>query len=184
MKTLSALATIAVAVFMQRAEAVEVFQFTFAGSGFHLYNAWECPNTVCTTPGYAFDWTGTVDVTTVSRADGVYTQDTLPELSLASTRGGFTTDGHGQFAFSEPSATISGGELVSLQATATSPEAGFYGKFVLSGLDASWDFGGCHHCGTEHATATLIPAIPEPQTAALMAGGLLVLLGRLRRFPR
>jgi hypothetical protein len=184
MKTLGAVATIAVALIVPRAEALEVFQFTLAGSGFHLYNAYECPNTICTTPGYTFDWSGTVEVTTTSRADGIYTEDTLPSFSLASTRGGFTTDGYGQFAFSKPSATISGGEIVSLQATATSQEAAFYGQFAFSGLTASWDFGGCHHCGTEHATATLIPAIPEPQTAALMVGGLMLLLGRLSRSSR
>ena len=185
MKMLSAVATIAVATILApAAEAVEVFHFTLAGSGFHLYNAYECPNTICSTPGYTFDWTGTVDVTTTSRVDGIYTRDTLPSFSLASTRGGFTVDGYGQLPFSQPSATISGGEIVSLQVTATSPEAAFYGRFAFSGLTATWDFGGCHHCGTEHATATLIPAIPEPQTAALMAGGLVLLLARLRRSSR
>ena len=175
------MAWLAAALLSVPAHAVEVFQFTFSGPGYHLYNAWECPGTICTTPGFAFDWTGSVEVQTTSRADGSYTGDSLLSLAIASNRIDLTTNGFGGFPGTAPVATIAGGEIVSLQFVYGTLYGGpTYERIALSGLTATYDFGGCHHCGTEHASAVLSP-VPEPQTAALMAGGLLLLGWGVRR---
>ena len=183
-------AAFAAAAFCATASADETFEFTFQGTGFHLYNAWECPGTICTTPGYSFWWSGTVTVETIAAADGLYTAGDLLSVSLQSNQGGFTVDGFGHVISSAGShspvvvptfATISGGEVTAVRANGSFPPD--YRSYNLDGLTATYHFGGCHHCGIENASAVLV-AVPEPGTYALMLAGLGALGLMARRAKR
>lgn len=152
------------------ARASELFQFELRGEGFHWYNAWECPDTVCPSEGYAFLWTGTVDVETSSAADGLYTGSDLLSLNFRSNRGDFFASGSDRYPVGPASATVSGGQIISLDVFVDD----YFSRYRISGLSADYEFGGCHHCGVEYASGLMTPLVPvpEPSTWALMGTGL------------
>ena len=179
-----AAAVLGTVLIVPAAEANESFHFVFEGPGNHVYNAYECPNTVCDSFGYDFTWTGAVDVEMVSAVDGVHTGDDIVSFSLTSNRGGFMATGSEHYPISPVVATTAAGQIVSLNVTAGAASEPYYTRYELRGLTATYAFGGCHHCGTESAVAALIPAIPEPSVTTLLLTGLSLSGACLRRRRR
>jgi hypothetical protein len=164
------------------ATSAQSYSFTFSGGGTHLYDAYECPDQICTTFGYNFVWNGSVALVTSSAADGVYTGADVISLAVNSPFGSlssFSTDGFGAGSFYGPSTavtvTIAGGVVTGISSDFWPSQ---YTEISFTGLDIGLreglDVAGipAHHAGLTFAGAVLTP-VPEPSSWALVAMGLL-----------
>ena len=151
--------------------ADETFQFSVTGSVVHVVNWWECE---CFMDPVTLPWYGRMYVTTTNAADGVYTGDTLLDLTLHTSRAYFSVDGHGvgdsiSYA-SWIAVTLAGGEVVAIDGNV---EFGT-GPFEIVRFESDhlhYIFEGAHHIGPFEGTA-IYAAIPEPGTYALLLAGL------------
>ena len=153
------------------ARADQDYLLTLRGGGIHFLDATECPMEFCTTPFQPFAWEGTVTVTVDSDAAGTFTGDHFVSLAMDSNQLSF----HGHSFITTPSVTIADGRVTAIEADwAGLPPA----HVTFSDLSVHWEQPPMHRFGSISANARLTP-VPEPATAALLAGGLLALAARL-----
>jgi hypothetical protein len=163
------------------------YLLSLTGSGTRIEDGSFCypqaPNWPACSQPQAVTWEGTLTVTTIGAADGTYSGKDLLAVSLSSSLSNFWTDGDNSnhFALTKApvSVTVVDGLVSSLD---FSFAPGPYEQFHFGGLSASYFYGGggCHHCGSTYASATLAP-IPEPSTYAMMVIGLAALAYVARR---
>ena len=179
------------------AVAQDTFQFTFQGSGTHLWNFYECgsapdPITCANGPGAyitPIGWSGSINITTSDDHDGVYSGAEVLSFNMASNLASFTTDGLGSGLFGWGLAvTVNDGRVTSINGGGYPypPNVDPYTGISFSGLTASYSFGDCHHCGVYAATAELTPvvtSVPEPETYLMTLAGL-AMIGALARWRR
>ena len=192
---LSAAAALAVA--SVAANAVTTYSFGVSGTQVHLRDDWECPGSVCP-PGspsvIVSDWSG-LFLLTAPNGNGTFTFDgslAEPNLTLVFDQGGFST----AFSFGLPrpggqppvvlpfSATISDGALTALNGGGHLFNVLPPGYWMFDGTRVTFDNPAQHHYGQTFGSGTMaLPsaAVPEPETWAMFAAGLLVLVRIARR---
>lgn len=147
---------------------------------------------------FEFPWSGTVRIETVSGADGVYSNLGLVSLIFSANLGrpyqvSFATYGDPSVPFPSRPATVTveDGRVAGVQVGYSEGSRSFVQSVSLRGLivDYSGSFAAQPFGALGQrvsATATLVPAIPEPSTTLLTSVGLLALaapigLSRRRR---
>jgi hypothetical protein len=164
------------------AQATETFDFTMAGNGTTFVDGNRCGRPGCP-QAVTYSWLGSGSVTTSSGADGTYSGDDLVSFSAQAHPGpgasqyavfgfNFKTDGSHPFLGSgpEPSVTISGGQIVAIDASGVMiPETLTLSFFGLNVKEDGTSF----HAGTTHDVGTITPTmpVPEPETWALLVAG-------------
>jgi hypothetical protein len=179
MKLLHALVAACLSAVAGSALAVQSFSLTMAGTGSTIVDG-----NVCQTCGglvVPFAWTGTIDVTTSSGADGVYSGSNLLSFTgqAALTAPAqyavfgfqFATDGTGGsfFPTGPPVVTIGNGLVTSIDASGS-----FHpGDISFNGLHVAYG-GFFFHGGTTSSNGSLtnVSAVPEPETYAVLLLGL------------
>ncbi|HEX7686966.1 MAG TPA: PEP-CTERM sorting domain-containing protein [Burkholderiaceae bacterium] len=156
----------------------------FQGTWDHSPDCWELPDQCQSGPpqDVVGPWTGTLDVTLPSWADGTYDASTA-HVVMDSFLGGFDSDAWVGIPF-WGSITVSGGFVTSIDATWYYPSAPDV-TLTFAGLTMDYDQPHEHHYGPTVGGATLqvpvpLPTVPEPAGWALALAGLAV-VGRLRR---
>ena len=143
------------------------YSLTFAGTGTHFKDAWECPNTICTEYVEQVPFTGTLNITTATPLDGVFTGGSLLAFQVNSNLFSLTDTfpgPNGPF-----SVTVAGGSVVSIDGSQTYAPASQSVSF--QGMSISYSQGPLHHFGPTFASATIV-AVPETGTWALLIVGL------------
>jgi PEP-CTERM motif len=182
MKLLHALVAACLSAVAASALAVQSFSLTMAGTGSTIVDG-----NVCQTCGglvVPFAWTGTIDVTTSSGADGVYSGSDLVSFTGQAALTApvqyavfgfqFATDGTGAGGFIVPPAgppvvTIGNGLVTSIDATGS-----FHpGDISFNGLHVAYG-GFFFRSGTTSSSGILtnVSAVPEPETYAMLLLGL------------
>jgi len=151
------------------------YEFTFTGTQTHFRDDWECPGSVCA-PGTPLvtvsPWAGTLTLT-APEADGTYTEATFASLSLLVNGYGLWLEPFMAPAFG---VTIEGGQVASFFGVASAAPQ----TWAFSGTTVHWSQPAQHHYGQTFGDAQ-IAAVPEPETWALFAAGLLVTARIARR---
>jgi hypothetical protein len=152
------------------------YNLSFAGTGTHFKDAWECPNTICTEFVEQIDFVGTLNITTATPLDGVFTGDSLLAFQLNSNLFSLVDSfpgPNGPF-----SVTVEGGSVVSIDGTQTYAPASQSVSF--QGLTVNYSQGPLHHFGPTFASAIIV-AVPEPGVWALLILGLPIAFCGARR---
>ena len=159
------------------------FKFDLTGTDYVSYDPEFCyPN--CP-PDHSEPWVGTLSVTLANSLDGVYTDDSILAVTMATNELNWTTDGFGESTavYSAPHdfVTLAGGQIVAMSGGyASGPDKAQLATFTLnnayylSGVGKSY----------RHDQAGAILTIPEPSTYALMIGGLGLLATACRQRNR
>jgi hypothetical protein len=159
--------------------AQATYSLSFSGGGTHFKDAWECPNQVCAESTEHVDFFGTLNITTSTPLDGVFTGSSLLAFQLNSNLFSLTDSfpgPNGPF-----SVTVGNGVVVSIDGTQTN--APFSQTVVFEDMTIDYSQGPLHHYGPTFASATIV-AVPEPGTWALLGLALPFVFYRMRRSGR
>jgi hypothetical protein len=160
-----------------RADTTEVLWF--GGTWDHSPDCWELSDQCQSGPPQDVlgPWTGTVDVTLSSWADGTYDASTA-HVTMDATLGGFDSAAWQGIPF-WGSITVSGGLVSAIDATWYYPQSPDV-TLTFDGMTLAYDQPHEHHYGPTVASATLHPLLPVPEPAgwATVLAGLAVVAGR------